>query len=156
MPSDLIHGAPPSDADLHWLKLMQAAREQSLAALDEGAKQLIGLDGLISGIYFGAVTFAQLPASVLSDANRVLFLAPVVLWLASLVAAILTLIPRAYRYNPQSPDEARAAYQRIVQTKDRRLQVALGFFAASLVALVVVLWVYLGMIASGQIPPPKP
>ena len=137
-----IHGQPPSPEDLKWLELMDAARKDSLRSIEEAAKQLIGLDGLISGIYFGAFAFTDL--SGLRDDTRLLFIAPVVLWLASLVMSVRALMPRAYAYNPHSPDEAREVYMRLVAVKDRRLKIALWIFVASIVALVIALWAYLG------------
>jgi hypothetical protein len=141
-----IAGAPPQAEDTQWLAMMDDLRKRSLTSIEETAKQLIGLDGLISGIYFGAVVFSDLPAAAAQPAaSRALFLAPVVLWLASLVAAVLVLAPRAYAYNPHSPGEARDAYERIIGTKHARLKAALWLFVASLVALAAVLWVYLGL-----------
>ncbi len=148
MPSNTIQGAPPGQQDLKWLELMDTARKDSLAAIEEAAKQLIGLDGIISGIYFGAVALAKLSPAALGAANRILFIAPVVLWLGSLVAAVLALVPRAYTYNPYSPDEARDTYARLTGTKDRRLQIALWLFVASIVALVLALWRYLEILAA--------
>ena len=138
-----LHGQPPDSEDLKWLELMDAARKDSLRSIEEAAKQLIGLDGLISGIYFGAFAFTDL--SNLQAGSRILFIAPVVLWLASLVMSVLALTPRAYAYNPHSPDEARKVYTRLVAVKDRRLKIALWIFVASIVALVIALWAYLGM-----------
>ena len=142
-----ILGRPPAKQDLRWLTLMDEARKGSLAAIDEAAKQLIGLDGLISGIYFGAVALSNLPAAIAAMAvNRVIFLAPVALWLASLVAAVLVLTPKTYSYNPNSPEEARDTYLAIVATKHGRLKVALGLFVASIVALAFALWMYLNLV----------
>jgi hypothetical protein len=143
-----LQGTPPSADDLKWLELMDAARKDSLRSIEDAAKQLIGLDGIISGIYYGAVTFSKLPPAALAGTNRVVFAAPVALWLVSLVAAVLVLMPRAYAYNPHSPDEARDAYTRIVATKDTRLKIALWLFVASIIALLVALWQYLAILAA--------
>ena len=143
-----LHGMPPNPDDLKWLDLMDAARKDSLRSIEDAAKQLIGLNGIISGIYYGAVTFSKLPAAALAGANRIVFAAPVALWLVSLVVAVLVLMPRAYAYNPHSPDEARDAYTRIVTTKDTRLKIALWLFIASIVALLVALWQYLQILAA--------
>ena len=142
--NDTIRGAPPSAEDARALELMDAARRDSLGALERTAEQLIGLDGLISGIYFGAFALGKLPK--LDVGARVLFLAPVALWLASLVCAVLVLMPRAYAYNPHEPDEARQVYANLVRTKDTRLKLALWLFVASVAMLMISLWVYLGLI----------
>ena len=89
MPTDAIHGTPPSQEDLKWLELMDNARKESLKSIEDAAKQMIGLNGIISGIYYGAVTFSKLSYTSLQGGNRVLFIAPVVLWLASLTVAVL-------------------------------------------------------------------
>ena len=143
-----LQGMPPSQEDLKWLELMDAARRDSLRSIEDAAKQLIGLDGIISGIYYGAVTFSNLPPAALVGANRIVFAAPVALWLISLIAAVLVLMPRAYAYNPHSPDDARDAYTRIVATKDTRLKVALWLFVASIIALLIALFNYLNILAA--------
>ena len=148
MPADIRHGIPPSQEDLKYLELMDAARKDSLRAIEDAAKQLIGLNGIISGIYYGAVAFSKLSAAALAGNNRIIFLAPVLLWLASLIVAVLALIPRAYAYNPYSPDEAKETYTRLVATKDLRLKIALWLFVASILALAVALWIYLGILAA--------
>lgn len=147
MSDKIVRGAAPSAEDLKYLELMDAARKDSIRAIEDAAKQLIGLDGIISGIYFGAVAFSKLSATNLVGYNRYVFLAPVVLWLASLIVAVLALIPRAYAYNPYSPDEARETFTRVVALKHARLVMALWLFVASVIALMLALWIYMGILA---------
>ncbi len=151
MSDSIIQGKPPSSDSLKWLTLMEQAREKSLETIDDAAKQLIGLDGLISGIYFGAVTFANIAPAVLNPWSGALLLAPVALWLASLIFGVLTIAPGKYPYNPHSPDDARETYEQIVQTKYRRLQIALWLFVASILALGAALVMYLDWVSKGLI-----
>ncbi|MBI4670112.1 MAG: hypothetical protein HY741_00375 [Chloroflexi bacterium] len=151
MTDEIIHGKPPSSESVKWLALMESARDKSLETIDEAAKQLIGLDGLISGIYFGAVTFANLKPAVLNPLSGALLLAPIGLWFLSLIFAVLTIAPGKYPYNPHSPDDARRQYENIVERKYRRLQIALWLFVASVAALGIAMTVYLDWVSKGQI-----
>ncbi|MBX7215131.1 MAG: hypothetical protein K1X39_14055 [Thermoflexales bacterium] len=142
-----IQGQIPSNEDLAALAFMDELGKRSLQSIEETAKQLIGLDGVISGIYFGAVAIGGLPAVVVSSPlHRVLYIAPVALWLLSLVLAVLVLLPRTYSYNVHSPDDARATYGSLISTKHRRLLASLVVFVLSLAALLIALWEYMALV----------
>lgn len=151
MADEIIHGKPPSSESVKWLALMESARDKSLETIDEAAKQLIGLDGLVSGIYFGAVTFANLKPAVLNPLSGALLLAPILLWFVSLVFAVLTIAPGKYPYNPHSPDDARRQYENMLARKYRRLQIALWLFVASVAVLGAALVVYLDWVSKSQV-----
>ncbi len=151
MDDDVIQGKPPGSESVKWLGLMESAREKSLETIDEAAKQLIGLDGLISGIYFGAVTFSNIQPAVLNPLSGALLLAPILLWFVSLIFAVLTIAPGKYPYNPHSPDDARRQYENILAHKYRFMQIALWLFVASIAALSAALVMYLDWISKGQI-----
>jgi hypothetical protein len=151
MADEIIHGKPPGSESVKWLALMESARDKSLETIDEAAKQLIGLDGLISGIYFGAVTFANIKPDVLNPWSGALLLAPIGLWFLSLIFAVLTLAPGKYPYNPHSPDDARRQYEKILAHKYLFLQIALWLFVASVAALGAAMVVYLDWVSKGQV-----
>jgi|SRR5581483_5731230 hypothetical protein len=130
---------------------MESARDKSFETIDEAAKQLIGLDGLISGIYFGAVTFANIKPAVLNPWTGALLLAPILLWFVSLIFAVLTIAPGKYPYNPHSPDDSRRQYENILARKYRLLQIALWLFVTSVLALGIALAVYLDWVSKGQV-----
>ncbi len=135
---------PTRADDAEWQAVLDAALRDSLHAVDDAAKQLTSLSGLVSGVYFGAVSIARTSAGAASLPNRLLFLLPMALWLGTLLGAVLALVPRVDASEARTLAEARQSSRRLLRTKHRWLQVSLGFFAVSLIALGAVLWAVLG------------
>lgn len=71
-----------------WREVGQTLVRESVASLDEAAKQLIAVTGILEGLYFHAITFGDLRGQV-SGGQWLIYLAPVVLLLVSLNAALL-------------------------------------------------------------------
>ena len=108
---------------------------------------------ILSGLYAAALGFAKIKPEYwqANDSARFVFVAPILLWLISLIAAVAAFFPQAYTYNPHSPDEARDAYNQIVSTKHTWLKVGMVFLVLSLLALLLAVWTYLGILASGNV-----
>jgi hypothetical protein len=148
-----IRGEPADPQDVTWLELMQEARKESVKSLGEAAKQVIGVAPILSGLYAAALGFAKIQPEYWKQNSeaRYIFVAPILLWLISLIAAVVSTFPQAYTYNPHDPAEARDAYNDIVSTKHRWLKVAMVFLILSIAALLFAVWTYLGVLASGQV-----
>ena len=142
-------GRPPSPEHRFWRQAIQEIRKDSVKTVEDAARQLIALVTLLSGLYFHAITFSQLPkGAVLSVVGlrldvKVLFIGPLAVWVLCLLAAILVLIPRRYLLSPYAPDEAERVVGQALTWKYRWLQVALALLVVSLAWLVVAAWVYL-------------
>ena len=144
MPMETTTHTPASTDDAEWQAVLDATIKDSLHAVDDAAKQLTSLSGLISGVYFGAVSLTKMSAGAAPMPNRALFLVPMALWLGTLLGAVLALAPRTPATDARTRAEAREASRRLVRTKHRWLMVSLGFFVVSLIALGAVLWAVLG------------
>lgn len=129
--------------DAQWQSLKDTALKDALRSVDDAAKQLTSLSGLISGVYFGVVSFAKTSAGTAQMPNHMLFLIPMALWLGTLLGAVLALVPRAQAYDARTPAEAQELSRRAVLAKQRWLRVSLGCFVVSLLALGGVLWAVL-------------
>lgn len=132
-----------ADDDVKWVKLISEIQSESIASIEEVAKQLIGLDGIISGIYFGAISFSQLTQNIPNIWERLALTIPIVFWLFSLLAAVITITPREYHLNPNKPVEAKNTYNKIIRAKRLFLSIALWLFVLSIGALILVLLIYL-------------
>ncbi len=53
-------GEPVTELDEFWLETARTAVRESIASLEEAAKQLIGAVTLVEGIYFAAISFSDL------------------------------------------------------------------------------------------------
>jgi hypothetical protein len=136
-----VKGRPPPPEHLFWRQAIQEIRKDSLKTVEDAAKQLIALVTLLSGLYFHAITFSQIPRS--GTNLKVLFVGPLALWVLCLLAASLVLIPRRFLLSPYDPEEAERIVGQALAWKYRLLVAALGLLVVSLGWLVVAAWVYL-------------
>jgi len=141
-----IEGQPPNPERQFWRQAIQQIRKDSIKTVEETAKQLIGLVTLLSGIYFHAITFTQVPQGY-TDV-RVLFVGPLALWVFCLLAASLALFPRPFMLSPYDPDEAEAVIRAALAWKYRFLVTALLLLVISLGWVVVAAWYFLGFYVS--------
>jgi|WetSurSiteA1Bulk_404760.scaffolds.fasta_scaffold80995_3 hypothetical protein len=80
----------PTELDRFWLDTAQGMTKESVGALEDAAKQLIGIASLLQGLYFAAVSFSDIKkVLVVQDTQSwltiLLFISPIIPWLASVV-----------------------------------------------------------------------
>jgi hypothetical protein len=138
----------PSEPDLSreettafWRELGKDMVLASLKTIDKVAKQIIAVDGILAGLYFNAVAFSDLHKQALSFGQVLLYAAPVVLLLLSLMAALSIFLPNRYGVELQSHEAIQLIHRRAVTGKLRLLRWAslllilgVAFIAAALVA----------------------
>ncbi len=125
-----------------WRENAEKLVGESVSNLEEVAKELIAVNSLLSGIYFHAIAFSDLKPQM-SEAVAALYLAPIGLWLLSLIFAVLTLFPKSYEININSSRDSKETYELIVSKKHNRLKASGFFLILSFVALMVALAHYL-------------
>ena len=106
------------------------------------AKQIIVVTSLLEGLYFHAITFSDLRGT-LSGGMVWVYLAPIVLWLASLFFAMWTLSPKAHEININSSRSSKETFENIVYEKHLRLKVAETFLLSSFLPLLIAVYYYL-------------
>ena len=144
-------GEPVTELDEFWLETARTAVRESIASLEEAAKQLIGAVTLVEGIYFAAVSFSDLKSVMAvqgTEANLriVLFVSPIVLWLICLFFAVRVFTPKTYKTNLSSPELAEKVYRQTVGYKHRNLKRAYWALLAGFVPLVVAVVYYLKLL----------
>jgi len=137
--------------DRFWLETARSAARESIAALEEAAKQLIGITSLLQAIYFAAISFSELKKSLVAEGVVdwllvFLFVLPIVLWLFSLSFAVRVFKPETYKTNLSSPDLARRMYEEIVSYKHKQLGRAHLFLLLGFIPLVVNIILYLAWV----------
>ena len=70
-----------------WREVARETVKNSAATIDETAKQLIGIVGILEGLYFHEITFADLRGKVTDLLPFLAYIAPLIFWLFSLIAA---------------------------------------------------------------------
>jgi len=137
--------------DRFWLETAQGAAKDSLDALEEAAKQLISVTCLLQATYFAAIYLSNLKENLVAENASgwllvLLFVLPVILWLASLSLAVRVFKPVTYKTNLSSPDLARQMYGEMVTYKQKQLQRAHLFLVLGLIPLVLNIVLYLAWI----------
>ena len=144
-------GEPVTELDEFWLETARTAVRESVASLEEAAKQLIGAVTLVEGIYFAAISFSDLRKVMAvqgteADLRIMLFVSPIVLWLVCLFFAVRVFTPETYKTNLSSPQLAEQLYQELVGYKHRNLKRAYWALLAGFVPLVVAVVFYLKLL----------
>jgi hypothetical protein len=117
--------------------------EVSPKSLDEAAKQVVGVTGILIGLYFSAITFGDLRGKVTTDLSLATYGAPVVLLLLSLIAAMLVFFPKTYQLNIHSSEASHLIYERTLAGKRRNLLLAAILLVLGILALLFALLTYL-------------
>ena len=99
--------------------------------------------GILQGLYFHAIAYSDIRRQLGGVGPLLLYLSPLLLWLVSLLAALLVFFPRAYTSNISSWRESKAAFERIVTYKHTILKAAGLFLALGALALFAAMGVYL-------------
>lgn len=73
-----------------------------LSSVEDTAKQFVAITGLLEGIYFHAITFSDVKN--VEGISVLIYAAPLVLWLASLIFALMVLVRKKYGSCPQNID----------------------------------------------------
>ncbi|HPS92236.1 MAG TPA: hypothetical protein PKV33_08770 [Methanothrix sp.] len=141
-------GEPVTDQDEFWLETARTSVRESVASLEEAAKQLIAAVTLVEGIYFAAISFSDLRKVMAVQGPEawlriLLFVSPIVLWLICLFFAVQVFTPRSYETNLSSPQLAEQLYRELVGYKHRNLKRAYWALLAGFVPLVVSVVCYL-------------
>jgi hypothetical protein len=132
----------PNPALKFWREVGQELVKGSIQSSEEAAKQIIAVSGILEGLYFHAIAFSDLRCRLVGW-QIVVYLLPLVLWLASLGSALLVFLPRPYRLNISSSDTCKEAYKEITQSKLVRFQAAAILLALGVLALMLALCIYL-------------
>lgn len=132
----------PVEPNPFWRKNAEKLVSDSIYSIEEVAKQLILVTSLLEGIYFHAITSSDIKA-LLHGKIAFLYLMPIVLWLLSLIFALLTLFPNKYHININSSHDSREIFEKILFKDYKLLITSEIFLIVSFIALFFTMWHYL-------------
>ena len=109
--------------------------------LEEAARLLIGLVTGLLGALFGVLTVSAstLPAYLSFPAVKWCGILAVVLWLSSLLCALVVVTPRRWQSDAGKPETQSEVFKAMLSHKSRWLKDAVTLFAGGVIALGVVL-----------------
>lgn len=125
-----------------WKENAKNLVSESIATVEEVAKQLITVNSALEAIYFTAITFSDIKGNLTYFAGAI-YLFPVLLWLLSLVFAVLVLSPKNYAININSSSDSKERFNEIVTKKYLMLRWSELFLILSFIALFAALAYYL-------------
>ena len=132
----------PIEPNPFWRENAKKLVGESIYSIEEVAKQLILVNSLLEGIYFHAITSSDIK-TVLNGWTAVIYIGPVVLWLLSLISAILVLSPSKYNININSTSDSKEIFDKILSNDYRMLKISEISLVASFIAIIITTWHYL-------------
>lgn len=142
----LVQQPPPDpvveETRAFWREVGQTMVKDSIKTVDGAAKQIIGVAGILEGLYFHAIAYSDLRGAVSGDA-MVIYLAPIALLMFSLVAALLVFWPDRSRVNMRSSQASRMVYERTARDKLLALRASSVLLVVGVLALFAAVLAYL-------------
>lgn len=139
-----------------WLKVRLESKIKGIDVVDEAAKQLVGITGLLQGIYFAAISISDVKkVGTIQDAWFLAFvffsMITVLLWLGCLSFAVKAFLPREYHPNNYVGNQDSTEfikqisnmYEKVLSYKQKKLRTASTLLWLSFIPLSTNLAIYL-------------
>ena len=136
-----ISGVPESPMKF-WRDNAKSMLGTSIESIESAAKQIIAICGILEGIYFHAITYSDIRGSI-GIVSGIFYLAPLVLWLLSIIFAVLVFSPKVYHTNIASGRESKETFIKIVTYKHGMLKTSQTIFFISFIFLLIAMGLYL-------------
>jgi hypothetical protein len=133
-----------TDEDLKefWREAGKEIVKKSIDSLEEVAKQILVVAGVLEGLYFHAITFTDLRGHV-SGTTLAVYLVPVFLLLIAIVSSLVVFLPETYRINIANWRVCKSTFEEISKSKLEAVRLASVFLGLAVLSLIVAVWVYL-------------
>lgn len=129
-----------------WKQNAEKLVGESISSVEDTAKQFVTITGLLEGIYFHAITFSDIKN--VEGISVLIYVAPLVLWLASLIFAVMVLVRKKYGLNINSSRDSKKKFEEILEGKYQLIRISGGFLILSFVALTIAVLHYMGIFSS--------
>jgi len=139
--------APVREAEPNpfWKQNAEKLVGESISSVEDTAKQFVIITGLLEGIYFHAITFSDVKN--MEGISVLIYVAPLVLWLISLIFAVMVLVRKKYGININSSRDSKEKFEKILEGKYKLIRISGLFLILSFVALTIALLHYLGILS---------
>ena len=130
------------ELETFWRETGRELVRGAIKSIDETAKQIIGVAGILEGLYFHAIAFAGLRGSM-TGWPVVVYLAPILLLLLSLTAALLVFYQEIWEIDLRIWKNCKDVHRGVQQNKLRLLRTASFFLILGVAAVMFAVAVYL-------------
>jgi uncharacterized membrane protein len=134
----------PVEPNPFWKKNAEKLVGESISVVEDTAKQFVVVTGLLQGIYFHAIAFSDIKGA--EGYSVLIYLAPLLLWLLSLIFAVMVLFRKKYEININSTRDSKEKFEEMVKIKYRYIRISGFFLIFSFVALVIAFLHYLSIL----------
>lgn len=128
-----------------WKQNAEKLVGESISSVEDTAKQFVTITGLLEGIYFYAITFSDVKN--VEGISVLIYAAPLVLWLLSLIFAVMVLVRKKYGLNINSSRDSKKKFEEILEGKYQLIRISGGFLILSFVALTIAVLHYMGILS---------
>lgn len=132
-----------ADTQGFWRETGRQMVQRSIGAADDAAKQIVGVAGILEGLYFHAIAYSTLSGKLPDATTMWIYLAPVLSLLLSLASALAVFFPGYYDLNINSWEACRTVHNWVAGRKLRLARIAAVFLVLGVAALFVAVWKYL-------------
>lgn len=128
-----------------WKQNAEKLIGESISSVEDTAKHFVTITGLLEGIYFHAITFSDLKN--VEGISVLIYAAPLVLWLASLIFAVKVLVRKKYDININSSRKSKETFEEVLEEKYKHIRRSSVFLILSFMALIIALLHYIGILS---------
>jgi uncharacterized membrane protein len=106
----------PTEPNPFWKQNAEKLVGESISSVEDTAKQFVTVTGLLEGIYFHAITFSDVRH--MEGSSVLIYVAPLILWLLSLIFAVMVLIRKKYDLNINSSRDSKEKFGKIGRVRE--------------------------------------
>ena len=132
--TEVIYDSSASEADDDlWLAHGAKILEDSVPALRTAASELIKVLGMLMTAYLAILGFAKFIPESMEVRNKALFVVPLIPWVCGSYYALRVLKTEIANVNLRSPSDIREKTSRLLEQKQRSLEVAFALLIAGII-----------------------
>jgi hypothetical protein len=132
------------EARAFWRETGRELVKESIKTIDETARQIITVAGILEGLYFHAISFSDMrQQGALAGGTLVIYTLPLALLVFSLITAFIVFFPEHYRLNILSSTGSKAAYEEIIKKKLLYMRLAAVLLILGVAGIGVAMFTYL-------------
>jgi len=132
----------PIEPNPFWKSNAEKLVGESISKVEDNAKQIVIITGLLQSIYFNAIKLSDIKKE--SIYSIFIYVTPLLLWILSLIF-IMLLMFRNHSININSTRDSKNKFEEIVKIKYRYIQISGVFLVLSFVALSIAILHYLSV-----------
>ena len=125
-----------------WRDAGRELVKTSIDSLEDVAKQIVTVTGILEGLYFHAIAYSSLQGKV-SGITLAIYLVPVILLLISLCISLSVFLPDRTQVNMANWRDCMSKFEKISYSKLVAVRIASAFLGLAVFSLAIAVWKYL-------------